>query len=191
MIDCPGPSNAGTTPLSAACHFNQEAVARLLVRRGADDPRAPDKAENASADGSANPKLAKWIRRVRGFTSLHWACEDRDIAELLRLLRSSTYERGLPPLAELEAVATRATKRNPACSRTLALLRSAYEPWDVLRRHVWPRSFRERMGLVHRSAGKKMHGITFLILSYCQWWCVQIDDVALPKARPFVFVPQY
>jgi len=163
-------NNAGTTPLHYACHFNREAVARLLVRRGADDPRAPDEAENASPDGIANPKLAKWIRRVRGFTPLHWACEDRDFTELLRLLRSNKYERGLPPLAELEAVATRATKRNPACSRTLALLRSAYEPWDVLQRYVWPRSFRERMWLVHCRAGRKMQGITFLILSYCQWW---------------------
>ena len=84
-------------------------------------------------------------------------------------------------------MATRATRRNPACSRTLALLRSAYEPWDVLRRHVWPRSFRERMGLVHRSAGKKMQGITFLILSYCQWCCFQMTSFFKSPSSVYVF----
>ena len=84
-------------------------------------------------------------------------------------------------------MATRATKRNPACSRTLALLRSAYEPWDVLRRHVWPRSFRERMELVHRRAGQGIQAFTFLILSYCQWWYFQMTTFFhKPSLRAFI-----
>ena len=104
-------------------------------------------------------------------TSLHWACEDRDREGLLRRLRSDEYERALPPLAELEAVATH--KHAPACERSLRLLRFAYEPWDVLRRHVWPRSFRDRIATVMDvTRGRGDEAICFTILSFCgrDWW---------------------
>jgi len=34
-------------------------------------------------------------------------------------------------------------KHAPACEQSVRLLRLVHEPWDVLRRHVRPRSFRE------------------------------------------------
>ena len=100
--------------------------------------------EQAKAQGK--PKLVKWLRRVRGHTSLHWACEDCDREGLLRGLRSDEFERALPPLAKLEKIARRG--KTPTCERSLRLLRLATLPWDVLRRHVWPRSFRESIAAV-------------------------------------------
>ena len=81
-----------------ACHYKHEAVARLLVRGGATiDAVAIDEAK-----AQGKPKLAKWLRRVRGHTTpLHWACEDRDREGLLLGLRSDEFERALPPLATL------------------------------------------------------------------------------------------
>jgi hypothetical protein len=159
----------GDTSLHVACLFVHEAVARLLARRGATiDPQAVSEANQQAG----MRKLAKWLRRVRTHaTSLHWACEDRDREGLFRLLRSNEYERPLPPLAELEAVATH--KHAPACERSLRLLRLAYVPWDVLRRHVWPCSFREHIAAVTdvtRDLGGEV--ICFTILSFCgrDWW---------------------
>ena len=55
----------------------------------------------------------------------------------------------------------------------MRLLRFAYEPWDVLRRHVWPRSFREHIAAVTdvtRDRGGEV--ICFAILAFCgrDWW---------------------
>ena len=151
-----------------ACHFKHEAVARLLARRGANiTKRVVDEAKT-----QGKRKLAKWLRRVYGHaTSLHWACEDRDREGLLRRLRSDEYERALPPLAELEAIATH--KHAPACEQSVRLLRLAHEPWDVLRRHVWPRSFRDRIATVMDvTRGRGDEAICFTILSFCgrDWW---------------------
>ena len=160
--------NFGKTPMLYACHFKHEAVARLLARRGATITKQV--VDEAKAQGKR--KLAKWLRRVYGHaTSLHWACEDRDREGLLRRLRSDEYERALPPLAELEAIATH--KHAPACERSVRLLRLAHEPWDVLRRHVWPRSFREHIAAVTdvtRDRGGEV--ICFAILAFCgrDWW---------------------
>ena len=95
-----------------ACHYKHEAVSRLLARRGAYITKRI--VDTAKAQGKR--KLAKWLRRVYGHaTSLHWACEDRDREGLLRRLRSDEYERALPPLAALEAIATH--KHAPRASR--------------------------------------------------------------------------
>ena len=55
----------------------------------------------------------------------------------------------------------------------MRLLRLAHEPWDVLRRHVWPRSFREHIAAVTdvtRDRGGEV--ICFTILAFCgrDWW---------------------
>ena len=161
-------NNNGHAPIMYACHFKHEAVARLLARRGATITKQV--VDEAKAQGKR--KLAKWLRRVYGHaTSLHWACEDRDREGLLRRLRSGEYERALPPLAELEAIATH--KHAPACEQSVRLLRLAHEPWDVLRRHVWPRSFREHIAAVTdvtRDRGGEV--ICFAILAFCgrDWW---------------------
>ncbi len=125
--------NNGWTAMLYACHFKQEAVARLLARRGANVTKQV--VDLAKVQGKR--KLAKWLRRVYGHaTSLHWACEDRDREGLLRRLRSDEYERPLPPLAELEAIATH--KHAPACEQSVRLLRLAHEPWDVPRPPLSP-----------------------------------------------------
>ena len=119
---------------------------------------------------------------MRGHTtSLHWACEDRDHEGLLRGLRSDEFERALlPSVAKLEKIARRG--KTPACERSVRLLRLAAQPWDVLRRHVWPRSFRESIAAVMdvmrekkaslEGLGFDVEGIGFTILSFCGrgWW---------------------
>ena len=119
-------------------------------------------------------KLAKWLRRVRRHTtSLHWACEDRDREGLLRLLRSDEYEGALPSLARLEKICAKHKHAPPVCERSQRLLRLAYGPWDVLRRHVWPRSFREHIAAVTDvTRGRGDDAICFTILSFCGrgWW---------------------
>ena len=103
----------------------------------------------------------------------------------LRRLRSDEYERALPPLAELEAIATH--KHAPACERSLRLLRFAHEPWDVLRRHVWPRSFRDRIATVMDvTRGRGDEAICFTILSFCgrDWWAglgPVLGDALVPR----------
>ena len=119
-----------------ACHFKYEALARLLARRGATITKQV--VDMAKTQGKR--KLAKWLRRVCGHaTSLHWACEDRDREGLLRRLRSDEYERALPPLAELEAIATH--KHAPACEQSVRLLRHAHEPWERILNLVTPQKF--------------------------------------------------
>ena len=57
--------------------------------------------------------------------------------------------------------------------RSLRLLRLASEPWDVLRRHVWPRSFRDSVAAVADvTRGRGDKAICFTILSFCGrgWW---------------------
>ena len=174
-------NNVGLTPMLIACYFKHEAIARLLARRGATITKQV--VDMAKTQGKR--KLAKWLRRVCGHaTSLHWACEDRDREGLLRRLRSDEYERPLPPLAELEAIATH--KHAPACEQSVRLLRLAHAPWDVLRRHVWPRSFREHIAAVTdvtRERGGE--AICFAILAFCGrgWWAGHgpvVNDARIP-----------
>jgi hypothetical protein len=135
------------------------------------------------------PKLAKWLRRVRSHTtSLHWACEDRDREGLLRGLRSNEFERALPPLAELEKIAHRG--KTPVCERSLRLLRLASLPWDILFRHVAPRSFREHItAVIDITRGRGGDPICFTILSFCSrgWWAGQgpvLGDARVPPPVP-------
>jgi hypothetical protein len=97
-------------------------------------------------------------------------CEDRDREGLLCSLRSGEFERALPSLADLETIATH--KHAPVCERTTTLLRLAYEPWGVLRRHLWPRSFRGGVAAVMNAGGELDDGIRFTVLSFCgrDWW---------------------
>ena len=179
-------NNTGATALWLACKSKHEAIARLLARRGA--LINSDDIHEAKKQGKR--KLAKWLRRVRGHTtSLHWACEDRDREGMLRGLRSDEFEgAALPPLAELELIARRG--KRPTCERSLRLLRLALEPWDVLRRHVWPRSFRDSVAAVAdvtRGRGEK--AICFTILSFCGrgWWAGHepvVGDAFVPAPRP-------
>ena len=157
----------GRTALYRACNCKHEAVARVLARRGAIiHPRDADVAEEKGLRS-----FAKWLRRVSNHaTPLHWACENRDREGLLRSLRSGEFERALPSLADLKTIA--AHKHAPVCERTTTLLRLAYEPWGVLRRHLWPRSFRGGVAAVMNAGGELDDGIRFTVLSFCcrDWW---------------------
>ena len=160
-------TNEGFTSLYLACKNKHDAIARLLARRGA----SIDQDDIDIAKDKGQRKLAKWLNRVRGHTSIHWACEDRDREGLLRVLRSDEFERALPPLAELEKIARRG--KTPTCERSVRLLRLAAQPWDVLRRHVWPRSFRDRIvAVMDVTRNRGDEAICFAILSFCgrDWW---------------------
>jgi len=63
------------------------------------------------------------------------------------------------------------------CAQFVQLLRPAYEPWNVLRRHVWPRSFRVHVLVVLEGLGWDKD-LAFLILSFCgrDWWAADVDE---------------
>ena len=173
----------GATSLYLACKNKHDAIARLLARRGA----SIDQDDIDIAKDKGQRKLAKWLNRVRGHTSIHWACEDRDREGLLRVLRSGEFERALPPLAELEKIARRG--KTPTCERSVRLLRLAAQPWDVLRRHVWPRSFRDRIvAVMDVTRNRGDEAICFAILSFCgrDWWA---GHGPIERAAPRVPAP--
>jgi hypothetical protein len=89
-VDCA--DEEGDTPLFIACYNGHDAVVRLLARHCASPSGAPTPARKSTPLQALRARgdraaLAAWLAAVDGFTALHWACESRDPARVLAVLR--------------------------------------------------------------------------------------------------------
>ena len=158
LVDLPDAIHGGTALIYASVH-GKMTTAKLLVRRGAN-------LEHVAYDGKTahdlalehgHPPLARWLRRARGFTPLHFACDARDDAEVLRMLREGAIDicarsNPIPPPAAAAATAAAAVTPSPPATaldvaggvsdRTLELMQWASAPWIPEHPEVWPASFR-------------------------------------------------
>ena len=143
-------------------------AAKVLLRAGADPwersptlngtPHTPEQFARAMGrDG-----VARWLRSVRGFTPLMWACEERDADKCRGVLRAddtccvgAKAPCGLTALQIAEAVPTGPhapyptvspegwLPELPVCPETAALVAGAAAPWRPgTHLSCWPHSFR-------------------------------------------------
>ena len=144
-------ANTGRTSLHIASQQGHEPVVRLLARAGADlDHRL--NAGNTPEDlarAAEKVAIADWLAASRGFTALHFACDARDHAGALALLRGE----GVRDVGALSAggrsalqvaLLADAPMALPLCEETAALMRAAASPWSNHTHWVWPESFRAR-----------------------------------------------
>ena len=134
-----------------ASWMGHEPVVRLLARAGADLDHRSNAGRTPEDQARAAEKvaIADWLAASRGFTALHFACDARDHAGVLALLRSNDVH-DVDALSEggqtalNVALLADAPMALPLCEETAALMRAAASPWSNHTHRVWPESFRAR-----------------------------------------------
>ena len=141
-------SNDGFTSLVIASQEGHTAVVRLLARAGADLDHLANNGRNAEdAARREHATVADWLAASRGFTALHFACDARDHAGVLALLRGNDVVNvGVLSVggqtALHVALLADAPMALPLCEETAALMVAAASPWSARTHRVWPDSFR-------------------------------------------------
>ena len=127
--------------------------------------------------------VVDWIRASRGFSPLHFACDDRDHARVRSLLRSddtnlhALSDAGVDALAV--ALSTEAPMAKPRCDVTVDYMVRANLPWSKATHELWPQSFRKVVAALLCGRGEVGEGRVALpkellmgILGFCGrgWW---------------------